>query len=540
MAFITWNDDFLTGIEIVDLQHRWLVDMINDAAPKFLDCAPKDKADRRRLFEGLIDYTSLHFRTEEDIMAETGVDARVLEHHQATHAALVREVLDWREKIDYCNPADGQNFLGFLAGWLLFHVLGEDQTMARQVRARKAGLSPAAAYEAGEGNCWSPKKATLAKTMARVFAQLSGQIRETSMLNEHLEQQVAARTAELRQMAEDLRVARDAAEGASEAKSRFLGMVSHELRTPMNAIVGFTGALRQSGLSKAGQGLASRIMEASSHLQDMINGLIEYTRDAGEIDSMPFKLATLLDEASRQPFAIARRKGLSTEIHLDPHLPSWCFGDSRRIALIVRQLAANAAKFTQTGGVRVGADQIERNASGVRMRLWVADTGIGIPIDKQKGLFDIFHQVDDSPTRTHGGVGLGLALTRQAARIIGADIDFRSDSGQGSVFWLDIRLKPTESPAMEQEGHAETPNAAAPAPVICRQTVRNALPSLLDLLRQDDTGALDYVAEHEAELTAVLGQDFQPIRHLIENFDMPEALRRLDALAPSPPPMRPS
>jgi hemerythrin-like metal-binding protein len=532
MAFITWNDDFLTGIEIVDRQHHGLVDMINAAAPILLECVPENIAERQRLFDGLIAYTAEHFRTEEAIMAEAGVDARVLGHHQATHAALVQDVLDWRARFDCSDPGAGQKLLGFLAGWLLFHVMGEDQTMARQVRARQEGLAAEAAYATREGNRWSPRQDLVAKTLARVFTQSCGQIQEIALMNNSLEAQVQTRTAELQRMAEELRVARDAAEAASEAKSRFLGLVSHELHTPMNAIIGFTAALRQSGLSRVEQGLASKIDDAAQHLLDMINGLIEYTRDPGAAAAAPFKLSTLLADASRHAFTDAIKKGLRTDIDCDPALPDWFVGDVRRISLIIRQLADNAAKFTETGGVRVGADLINQDAAGVRLRLSVADTGIGIPLDRQTELFDVFKQADDSPTRTHGGVGMGLALTRQAARVMGADVGFYSVPGKGSLFWLDLSLRPFQSPLIDHDEIETTTETVRPVNLLERRPVQDALPPLLVLLRRDDAQAPAYLAEHEADLAAVLGPDFPAIRTLIDNFDLPEALKRLEALVP--------
>lgn len=529
IAFITWNDDFLTGIEIVDQQHHGLVDMINAAAPILLDGLADHVEARERLFDDLIAYTTAHFRTEETIMAEAGVDARVLAHHQATHAALVQDVLDWRARFDYSDPAAGQNLLGFLAGWLLFHVMGEDQTMARQVQARREGITAETAYATREGNRWSPCEALVAKALARVFAQSSGQIQKIALMNNSLESEVQARTAELQRMAAALRVARDAAEAASEAKSRFLGLVSHELLTPMNAIIGFASALKQSELSTVGQGLASKIDAAAQHLLDMIHGLIDYTRDPGAAAAAPFKLASLLTDASRASFADAIRKGLRAEIVCDPVLPAWFSGDVRRISLIIRQLADNAVKFTQTGLVHIGADLMGQNADGICLRLSVADTGIGIPPDRQGELFEAFHQADDNPTRTYGGVGMGLALTRQAARVMGAEVGFFSVPGKGSQFWLDLCLKPFQSPQLDHEQNETTPETVAPVTCSERRAVQDPLPSLLVLLRQDDALAPAYLAEHEADLMAVLGPDFPTIRTLVENFDMPQALKRLEA-----------
>ncbi|MDP2196430.1 MAG: bacteriohemerythrin, partial [Rhodocyclaceae bacterium] len=138
MDFFTWTDDFLTGIDIVDRQHRRLVELVNGTARVLLDDHP-EQAGLDAVFAGLAAYTAEHFRTEEELMRVQGVAARVLEHHRQTHAKLLGDVLDWKGKLIQADARSRQEFLGFLAGWLLFHVLGEDQAMARQLRAIQDG-----------------------------------------------------------------------------------------------------------------------------------------------------------------------------------------------------------------------------------------------------------------------------------------------------------------------------------------------------------------------------------------------------------------
>lgn len=532
MAFMTWSDDFATGLDRIDRQHRHLMDMINTAAPLLLDCSPAQQAERQGLFNALLAYTTEHFRTEEDLMRAWQVDARVFDHHVQTHAKLVDDVLTWQRRLSCADPLSGQQLLGFLAGWLLFHVMGEDQTMARQIHAIRAGMPAGRAYMDAEGARLTPSEAALSKTITGLYSQLSAQIRTIGLANRHLEDQVRARTGDLAAMAEELRQARDAAEAASQAKSRFLAMVSHELRTPLNAIVGFTDTLRRDGLGPGQDQLAGRVQAASRQLAELIDGLIEYSRD-NPGQQVQFDLRGLLAEACQTPFQAARAKGLRVSLELAPELPEAFRGDARRIALVIRQLAANAAKFTSKGWIRVRAEPIGPAPEGrLSVRLSVTDTGVGIAAEKQDGLFEAFHQIDDSSTRTYGGVGLGLALTRQAARMMGGELGLISRAGRGSRFWLELSLAPAQADA-SMPARPPIPVAAAPAPAPERApgpADTDILRRLEKLLGEDDTRAGELLVAAEAGLRGLLGDRFERLAGQIADFEYDRALTTLKTL----------
>lgn len=528
MDFMTWTDDYATGIDIVDQQHRHLLEMVNEAAALLLEGPSAQHADRQALFAGLISYTAEHFSTEEGVMRDQGIDPRVYQHHCQTHVRLVGEVLDWQKRLADPDPLIWQQLLGFLAGWLMFHVLGEDHTMARQIHAIQAGMTPERAYGEAEGDRLTPSEAALSRTVSGLYSQLSAQIGEIGLHNQQLEALVQARTNDLTVMAEDLRQARDAAEAASQAKSRFLGMVSHELRTPMNAIVGFTGALRNEGLPAKQDAVAARVLAASRQLTELIDGLIEYSRHEAAKPE-PFELRAVLTEACREPFSAARAKGLKVAIEVSPELPACLLGDAGRVALVVRQFAANAAKFTAQGGLRVRAELIGTAGDGrVALRLSVIDTGPGIPADKQAGLFEVFHQLDDSPTRHFGGVGLGLALTRQAARMMGGEVGVLSIPGKGSQFWFDLSLQPAPDGAISRpEEPAGPPGEAGTPAVTAAPCDPEVLVRLERLLSEDDTRAGELLAEQEAGLRQALGERFDALAGQVAAFEYDHALRTL-------------
>ena len=540
MAFFNWTDDFLTGIEIVDRQHRRLVELINAAAPVLQDFTPELQDERLTIFSGLLDYTGVHFHTEEELMRVHGIDARVLDHHRQTHARLLQEILEWQARLSRADALAGQEFLAFLAGWLLFHVLGEDQAMGRQVRAMQAGMTAERAYEDAKGAYLLPSQAVLSRTVSGLYSQLSGQMREIDRHGKQLEEQLTSRTAELVTTTDELRKARDAAESANQAKSRFLGMVSHELRTPMNAIIGFTELLRSAGLPAKETEMAGRVLTAAEQLVGLVDGLIEFTRNEPGLNA-PFALRLVMTEACQVPFAAARAKGLTAVLEIPEDLPPYLHGDARRIAVVIRQLAANAAKFTAHGSIRVRAEVLGTAPDGkISLRIGVTDTGIGIPADRQAGLFNAFHQLDDSPTRRYGGVGLGLALTRQAARMMGADIDMQSTPGKGSVFWMDLQLSPAAG------------RTAAPVPATGQTQPAKPLPADADgaaivrrldkLLSEDDIRAAEVLAENEAFLQSALDWRFETLARQIAGFEYDKALltlREWQGVAhPSQPPLK--
>ena len=233
--------------------------------------------------------------------------------------------------------------------------------------------------------------------------------------------------------------ARNRAEAASEAKSRFLATVSHEVRTPLNGILGIAELLAGTPLDREQLAYVEAVKTSGRALATLIDEILDFSRiEAGKLElaAEPFDLAGIVEGVVELLAPRAQDKGIEIASLIAPDLPASVVGDAVRLRQVLTNLAGNAVKFTERGGVGVS---VEAGADG-HLRFAVSDTGPGIPLDRREAVFREFEQADNTTTRRHGGTGLGLAISRRIVESMCGELKLEDRVGGGSVFSFAVAM----------------------------------------------------------------------------------------------------
>ncbi|MDR2162400.1 MAG: response regulator [Clostridiales Family XIII bacterium] len=253
------------------------------------------------------------------------------------------------------------------------------------------------------------------------------------------------------EMVKSLIAAREEAISANKAKSNFLSNMSHEMRTPMNAIIGMIDiARRADDVDKKDYSLG-KMREASNHLLTIINDVLDMSKIEAnklELSQEDFSFKKFINKIITVSTYQAQEKGLRLSIDIDEAIPDMLYGDDQRLAQVVTNLMSNAAKFTPEGGdITLTVKLLAKEAGSYKIKISVADTGIGISAEHQAMLFRPFQQAESTTTRKYGGTGLGLAISKRIIEVMSGEISLDSEPGKGSVFSVTVPLLAASSGA---------------------------------------------------------------------------------------------
>ena len=349
-----------------------------------------------------------------------------------------------------------------------------------------------------------------------LFALNLRRSREIELLNNSLESQVKARTAEL--------------EHATAAKSDFIANMSHEIRTPMNAILGMLQLLHTTPLNARQQDYTHKAEIAAQALLNLLNDILDYSKMAAnrlQLDVHQFDLHELLRNIGIILSSNVNHKPVEILFNFSPTLPIQVIGDALRLQQVLLNLAGNALKFTEHGQVVISVNELSRSGQQTRLTFDVTDSGIGISTEQWQTIFDEFAQAETSTSRKYGGTGLGLAISRRLTRLMGAELEGHSEPGKGSSFYFTITLDIAEASTQPQV-------PAKPLNVLIVDD--NALAR--EILQQivEHFGWTAQCLPSGEKALEILEQDNQPIDILLIDWQMPglnglETCLRIKALA---------
>lgn len=426
-----WNENFATGIEIIDEQHQRLVELLNVLVGHL--AFQSDAPTLNKIFDELKNYTVVHFATEEGIWHKHFKNDPWDEWHKNAHEDFVTKLLEIKAKeTEETSDEVIEEIVSFLTHWLALHIIESDKRMAKVVLALPSGISLEQAKDLANKEMAGATRVLIATVMGMYDKLANRTIQLTREINRRIkaEDELRAAKAEMTRL-------RDEAVSASHTKSAFLANMSHEIRTPMNTIIGMSQLALRTELDKRQRGYIEKVQRAGSHLLTIINDILDFSKiEAGKLsmEHVAFQLDDVIDTLISMVCIKAEEKGLELIVDASADLPTVLVGDPLRLNQVLINLCNNAVKFTHRGEITIGIAIKRHDGKDVLLHFWVRDTGIGLTPAQQEGLFQAFSQADSSTTRQYGGTGLGLAISKNLVEMMGGRIWVDSTEGQGAVF----------------------------------------------------------------------------------------------------------
>ncbi|GAL29296.1 sensor histidine kinase [Vibrio variabilis] len=375
---------------------------------------------------------------------------------ERSHLALVVEhasdaiiITDKSGHISWANPAFER-----LSGFQLDEVIGqkpgsflqgeetskeEVQRISASLREGKAVQSELINYHKNGTPYWIDIAITPIKTLSNQVEQFIAVERDSS---------------ERKRLESDLRLAVESADASNRAKSTFLATMSHELRTPLNGILGMAQILESSVTQEQHKQQLHILLESGNHLLSLLNDILDISKiEEGklELESIDFAVEELCSPIVSTYSSICREKGIGFELDNRLDKGKSYRGDKSRIRQVIFNLLGNAVKFTASGHIKVTLTGKTKTDHSEQLTISVEDTGVGIPKERLKSIFDPFTQAEASTTRKFGGTGLGLAIVKKLANIMGGDATVTSTIGKGSTFTVSFKLEHAEPVQAEEK-----------------------------------------------------------------------------------------